>query len=112
MSRQTYLEYLVDQNACLVHHRQVQRSPVLKKRQIQQLVVDGEVIVRCIFVGRSGGEASWSRSDAWAIIRISSEAIQSTGIRRRMREGGKIQSVHSMNQKKKGKKNTVEIRRK
>ena len=43
MTRVAYLEQLMDQDTRLVHHGKVQRTPVLEKGQIDELVVDGDV---------------------------------------------------------------------
>lgn len=47
----SYLEEFVNEDACFVDHRKIQRAPVLKEREIEKLVVDCEVIVGCIFIG-------------------------------------------------------------
>jgi hypothetical protein len=40
----------MDENAGFVDHSQIQRTPVLEEGQIDQLVVDREIVVFCIFV--------------------------------------------------------------
>jgi hypothetical protein len=48
----------VDVYACLVHHGDVEWTPVLKEGEIKELVVDGKVVVSGIVVRGGGGAAS------------------------------------------------------
>ena len=41
----TYLEEFVHEDACSVDHGQIQRTPVLEEREIQELVVDCEIVI-------------------------------------------------------------------
>lgn len=41
-----YLEKLVYENTCFIHHGDIQWTPVLEKGEIEELVVDCEVIIR------------------------------------------------------------------
>jgi hypothetical protein len=45
-----YLKQLVYEDASLIDHGNVERAPVLEEGQIEQLIVDGEVVIGCIFV--------------------------------------------------------------
>ena len=47
----THLQQLMDQDACLVNHCQVQRAPVLEEGHIEQLIIYREVVVLCVVVG-------------------------------------------------------------
>ena len=38
------------QNAGFVYHRKVKRAPIFEERQVEQLVVNGEVVVQRILV--------------------------------------------------------------
>ena len=51
----TRLEQLVYQDTRPVYHRHVQRAPVLVKREIEQVIVEGEIVVRRLRIGFGGG---------------------------------------------------------
>lgn len=42
----------MDKDACFINHGNIKRTPVLKKREIKELVVDSEVIIGGNFIGR------------------------------------------------------------
>jgi len=44
----THLKQLVHQDTRPIDHRHVQRTPVLVERKVEQVVVEGEIVVRCL----------------------------------------------------------------
>lgn len=57
LRRCAYLEKFMDVDACLVHHGDVEWTPVLEEGKIKELVVDGEVVMCSIVVWGGGGAA-------------------------------------------------------
>lgn len=57
----------------LIHHCQVQRSPILKEREIDELVVDSEIVVRRAVIRRDwSGPMVVPRADlgAWDVVAV------------------------------------------
>lgn len=74
----THLEQFMYQYAGLVDHRKVEWSPVLKEREIQELVVDGEVVVKSIFIlGGRSRTSSGSRAKGRLIPSFRGQLIES-----------------------------------
>ena len=48
----SHLEEFMHKNACLVYHCDIQRAPILEEGEIEELVVDCEVIIGSVIVGR------------------------------------------------------------
>jgi len=88
----TNLEEFMDQDTRFVHHRDVERSPILEEREVHELVVKREVVVRRAVIVRDGGDAiTWSSSYPGLIFRIRSRAIEVLNIRRGMWECCKVE---------------------
>ena len=47
----TYQEQFVDKDTSFVDHGKIERSPVLEERQVEQLVIDGEVPILRVILG-------------------------------------------------------------
>lgn len=54
----TYLQKLVDVDACLVDHSNIEWPPILKEGEIKELVIDREVVIYGIVVWRNRGATS------------------------------------------------------
>lgn len=45
-----HLEEFMDKDTCFIYHRKVERAPILEEREVEELVVDREVVIRCLIV--------------------------------------------------------------
>ena len=79
------------QNARLVYHGEVQRTPVLEKREVLHLVVEGEVIVLRVIVGRRGRARLRLTAYGGFIIEPICRFIEAVGLGRRALEGREVQ---------------------
>lgn len=89
----TYLEQLMDKNTGFVYHSNIQGAPILKERQIRQMVVDREVIVCCIVVWGCRGATSGTCSDTWSISWLHGGLVKYLRIGWGMRKRGKVEPV-------------------
>lgn len=85
----------MEQDASFVNHSKVQRSPVLKEREVYELVVDGEVVVgRAIVRGHLARAMVIAAAHLRPLKRLVVEQLR---IRRRMREGREIEPTDDAN---------------
>lgn len=43
------------QDTCPINHRHVQRTPVQVKREIKQVVIEGEIVIQSLGIGLGNG---------------------------------------------------------
>lgn len=91
----THLQELMNQDTRLVHHRDVQWTPVLEEREIKQMLVDREVVVCSVVVRGCRWAASRTCADAWCVARFHGLLVQDLWARRGVGKGGEIQPVRA-----------------
>ena len=84
------------QDTCPIDHRHVQRTPVLVKRKVEQVVVEGEIVVRCLridFGGRFGPRPISTVTGApdWGRFEFGTRCVEVLGFGQSPGESGKIQ---------------------
>lgn len=86
----THLKEFVNQDASLVDHREVERTPILEKGEVEEVVVDDEVVVLGVIVGcrRLGGMGTANLGMVIWRVRL---AVEDFWSRRRVREGREVQ---------------------
>lgn len=78
------------EDAGFVNHRDVEWAPVLEEREVEKLVVDGEVVVgRGLVCGR-GMDLLGTRTDAWTTAGLCGEAVEDQRVGCRLRKGGEV----------------------
>lgn len=73
-----------------VNHRDVEWAPVLEEREVEKLVVDGEVVVGRGLVGGRGMDLLGTRADAWTTAGLCGEAVEDQRVGCRLGKGGEV----------------------